>query len=160
MIRETLYIYSQNVRKNKMLTDTILETNKNNTDILFIQEPPRYITKYVSSPQNIKGTLLYSYPSYPEWTLYARQPTQQDDIPRVITYINKRISSLLALLCTDLIDHRDINLISLQINHRCSYAINMYSDDHQSAIKHLQDHEINIDNVLIMAGDFNIHDSD
>jgi len=159
MIRETLHIYSQNIRKNKTLTDTILETNKNNTDILFIQEPPQYITKYIPSPQNVKGTPIYGHPSHLEWTLYARQPTQQDDIPHVISYINKRISSLLALLSTDLIDHRDINLISLQINHRCSYAINVYSDNHQSAIRHLRDHEINIDNILIMAGDFNIHDS-
>ena len=159
MIREALHIYSQNVRKNKTLTDIILETNKNNIDILFIQKPPRYITKHVPSPQNIEGTPVYGHPSHPEWTLYAQQPTQQDDIPRTITYINKRISSFLTLLRTDLIDHRDINLISLQINHKCSYAINVYSDDQQTAIKHLWDHEINIDNILIMAGDFNICDS-
>ena len=35
---KTLKIFSQNVQKNKLLTDTILENNKN-FDILFIQEP-------------------------------------------------------------------------------------------------------------------------
>jgi len=39
MIRQKLTIFSQNVRKNKFLTDIILENNKNMTDIIFIQEP-------------------------------------------------------------------------------------------------------------------------
>jgi len=34
MIKETLKIFSQNVRKNKTLTDTILENNKDTTDII------------------------------------------------------------------------------------------------------------------------------
>jgi len=41
MIKQKLKKISQNVRKNKILTDIILENNKNITDIIFIQEPPR-----------------------------------------------------------------------------------------------------------------------
>jgi len=43
MIKETLRIFSLNVRKNKTLTDIILENNKKTTDIIFIQELPRYL---------------------------------------------------------------------------------------------------------------------
>ena len=39
MILKTHNIFSQNVRKSRLLTDTILE-NKKKFDILFIQEPP------------------------------------------------------------------------------------------------------------------------
>jgi len=37
MIVKNLKVFLQNVQKNKLLTDTLLETN-NNFDILFIQE--------------------------------------------------------------------------------------------------------------------------
>ena len=38
--------------------------------------------------------------------------------------------------------------------------INLYSDDCQSALKYLKNIEVNIQNMLIIAGDFNIRDSD
>jgi len=41
MIKNNLKIFSQNVRKNKVLTDIILETQKNSADVIFIQKPPR-----------------------------------------------------------------------------------------------------------------------
>ena len=37
--------------------------------------------------------------------------------------------------------------------------INIYSDDHQSALKYLEDTEVNIHNVLIMVDNFNIRNS-
>ena len=39
------------------------------------------------------------------------------------------------------------------------FFLNVYSDSQQSALKHLKDTEINLNNVIIMTGDFNIHDS-
>ena len=38
--------------------------------------------------------------------------------------------------------------------------INVYSDNNQFALKYLKDTEANIWNILIIAGDFNIKDSD
>ena len=38
--------------------------------------------------------------------------------------------------------------------------INIYSDDYQSDLKYLKDTEVNIWNMLIMAEDFNIRNSD
>ena len=38
--------------------------------------------------------------------------------------------------------------------------INVYFNDHQSTLKYLKDTEVNFCNVLIMAEDFNIRDSD
>ena len=134
---KSICIYSQNVRKNKILTDTILETEKNNSDIILIQEPLRYIIKSIPSPSSADGTPIYGHPSHPEWTSFARDSTNRDDIPWAITYINKRLNSLQPLLRRDILNHRDINLTSLVINHRCSYILNVYSDDNQTAISYL-----------------------
>ena len=37
--------------------------------------------------------------------------------------------------------------------------LNIYSDLSHTALKYLKDIEVNIDNILIMTGDFNIRDS-
>ena len=37
--------------------------------------------------------------------------------------------------------------------------MNIYLDSFHSALKYLKDTEVNIDNVLVMTGDFNIRDS-
>ena len=36
------------------------------------------------------------------------------------------------------------------------FLINIYLDDHQSTLKYLKDIKINLNNILIMTGDFNI----
>jgi len=37
--------------------------------------------------------------------------------------------------------------------------LNVYSDSQQNVLKHLKDTEVNLNNVIIMTGNFNIHDS-
>ena len=61
-----LQIFSQNVKKNKILTDIILEEQKNTSDIILIQEFPCYFIHNFSSNTNPKGDLLYSAPKYSE----------------------------------------------------------------------------------------------
>ena len=39
------------------------------------------------------------------------------------------------------------------------FMINIYSDSNQSALKYLKNTEANIQNILIVIGDFNIRDS-
>ena len=38
--------------------------------------------------------------------------------------------------------------------------MNIYSDEQQSALKYLKNIEVNLNNVCIMTGDFNIRDND
>ena len=40
------------------------------------------------------------------------------------------------------------------------FLINVYSDNHQSALKYLKNTKVNLNDVLIMTGDFNIRDND
>jgi len=52
MIKHNLHIYSQNTKKNKILTDSILEMQKNLLNIIFIQEPPRFFIWHAPSYTN------------------------------------------------------------------------------------------------------------
>ena len=79
--------------------------------------------------------------------------------PRVSAYINIHLSSLQFSLRTDIINHLDILLISFVNAHVSYFILNVYSDSSHSALKYLKDTEVNINNVLVMTGDFNIRDS-
>ena len=92
------------------------------------------------------------------WITFTRSPLANKDSPRVISYINIRLLSFYFLLCKDIINHRDINLISFSNNNICYYILNIYSDSSHT-LKYLKDTEVNIDNVILMTEDFNIRDS-
>ena len=96
---------------------------------------------------------------HPNWISFARFPLDRSDSPRVISYINICLSLLCFLLCKDIINHRDISLISFFNSNVCYYIMNIYSDSSHTALKYLKDTEVNIENVLFITGDFNIRDS-
>ena len=158
MIIQNLKIFSQNVCKNSLVTNTILET-LSQFDIIFIQEPPWSEIRKTLSSLNCKGKPLMSTCHHPNWIVFTRLPTNSNDFPRVISYVNIHLKSLCFLLRKDIFDHRDINIISFTINDICHYILNIYSDSSHSALKYLKDTEVNINNVLLMMGDFNIRDS-
>jgi len=158
MIVRNLKIFSQNVRKNSLIINTILETH-NHFDIILIQEPPWSEIRKIPSTMSCDGEPLMGTCHHPNWITFARAPSSSNDFPRVITYINIRLLSLRFLLRKDIFNHCDISLISFINNDVCHYILNVYSDSSHSALKYLKDTEVNIDNVLLMTGDFNIRDS-
>jgi len=81
------------------------------------------------------------------------------DFSRVVTYINIKLLSLHFLLQKDILNHRDILLISFFNNNKLFFLMNVYSDSSQLALKYLKNTEINIWNLLIMTRDFNIRDN-
>ena len=157
MLRE-LKIFSQNVQKNNFLINTVLEVNQN-FNIIFIQELSLTTLRTIPSSMNSEGISLLGVPNHPNWLTFAREPCSTNDSPRVIIYINVRLSSFCFSLQKDIINHRDI-LLTLFFNNSIVYWImNIYSDSSYSALKYLKDTEVNIPNLLIMTGDFNIRDS-
>jgi len=114
MIKETLKIFSQNIRKNKTLMDIILENNKKTTNIIFIQEPPRYLIRCNPSNTNPLGDLLYGSPNHSDWTLFIYQDLNQDNYARVAIYINKCLSRMRFILQLDIVNHWDINVLAFQ----------------------------------------------
>ena len=153
-----LKIFSQNVHKNSLIINSILETH-NHFDIILIQEPPWSEIRKIPSTTSCDGEPLMGTCHHPNWIAFARTPSSGNDFPRVITYINIRLLSLRFLLCKDIFNHRDISLISFINNDICHYILNAYSDLSHSALKYLKDTEVNINNVLLMTGNFNIRDS-
>ena len=144
IIYDNLKIFSQNVHKNTLITNTILKTHFH-FDIILIQEPPWSIICSIPSSTCSEGEVLVGTPHYPNWLSFARP-------------INIHLFSFQFSLCRDIINHRDILLISLFTNNVCSFIMNIYSDTFHSALKYLKDTEVNINNLLIMTGNFNIRD--
>ena len=79
--------------------------------------------------------------------------------PRVLVYINIRLSSLCFSLWKDIFNHRDILLVSFFNNNSIFWILNVYSNSLHSALKYLKNTEVNILNLLIMTGYFNIRDN-
>ena len=150
--------FLQNIQKNNFLINTVLEVNQN-FDIIFIQEPLWTTLRTIPSSMNFEGIPLLDVPNYPNWLIFAKEPCLTNDSPRVIIYINVRLSSLCFSLCKDIINHHDILLASFFNNSIVYWIINICSDSLHSTLKYLKDTEVNIPNLLIMTGDFNIRDS-
>ena len=158
MIVKDLKIFSQNIWKNNLIINTILEVNFN-FNVIFIQEPSWTTSRSISSSENSKDISLVGIPNHPNWLTFARDSNSMNNSPRVIIYINIRLLSLCFSLCKDMINHKDILLISFFNNNVCFYIMNIYSDSFHSAFKYLKDTEVNIQNLLLMTSDFNIRDS-
>jgi len=150
-------ILLQNVCKNALIVHSLLET-QNHYDIILIQEPPWSEIWKVLSLSTSEGDSLIGTNHHPNWIMFGRVPLDSNDSPRVISYVNIRLLPLYFLLCKDIINHRNINLISFFNDNTCFFILNVYSDSSHTALKYLKDTEINIGNILIMTGDFNIRD--
>ena len=109
IILKDLKIFSQNIHKNYLLTNLILE-NKN-FDIVFIQEPPWFIIWTILSLTSEEGEEIISISNYLLWAIFSKQLVNENKHPRVITYINVKLFQLQFLLRKDIMNYRDINLI-------------------------------------------------
>jgi len=158
MIFKDLKIFSENVQKNNLIVNTILEL-KVDFNIIFIQEPFWLTICTIPSSRNCEGESLVGITNHPNWLTFSKSSEMESDYPRVVIYVNIRLSSLCFSLCKDVINHKDILLISFFNNNNIFWLMNVYSDLSHAALKYLKDTEVYIQNLLIMTGDFNIHDS-
>jgi len=113
----------------------------------------------IPSLTNKKGKKLVEALNYPNWITFSRNILNNNDSPRVISYINIRLSQLCFSLWKDIFNHRNISCFSFFNNSSIYFLINVYSDLSQTALKYLKDIEVNINNILIMVEDFNIRDN-
>ena len=155
MILKDLKVFLQNVWKNKVLINTILKVNYN-FDIIFIQEPSWMTLKTISSSENSESIPLLGVPSHLNWLTFTKELCSSNDFPRVLVYINIKLVFLCFSLQKDIFNHRDILLVSFFNNNSVFWILNVYSDSSHSALKYLKNTKVNILNLLIMTGDFNI----
>jgi len=158
MIVNKLNIFSQNAHKNILIVNSILKTH-NHFDIILIQELPWSIIWSIPSSAFSKGECLVGSFHHSNWLFFAKPSISQLNYLRVLAYINICLSSLWFSLHRDIINHRDIILISFFSNNVCFFIINIYSDAFHSILKYLKDTEVNINNLILMTDDFNIRDS-
>ena len=94
--------------------------------------------------------------NHPNWLMFTRTSVNEDKCPRVAVYVNIRMFSFHFSLHKNIIDHRNILLVSFFNNNDICWLINVYSDSSHSALKYLKNTEVNIQNLIIMTRDFNI----
>jgi len=63
-------------------------------------------------------------------------------------------------LYLDIVNHYDINVLAFYNNRDIYFIINIYSNSNQTTLHFLCQNIINLDNTIIITGDFNIRDSD
>ena len=158
MIFKDLNIFSQNGQKNNLIRNTILKL-KADFDIIFIQEPSWLTIHTISSLRNCEGESLVGIANHPNQLTFSRSLETESDYPRVVIYVNIRLSPLCFSLCKDIINHKDILLILFFNNNNIFWLMNVYSNSSHTALKYLKNTEVCIRNLLIMTGDFNICDS-
>ncbi|KAJ3561032.1 hypothetical protein NP233_g10444 [Leucocoprinus birnbaumii] len=141
--------------------DTVLETNKDSFNILFIQEPPWRTIRQAPSTRDPNGEPVVGGPIHPEWTPIVRySPDNEDTCPRVMAFIHSRLQRLRPAYRRDLVDHRDIQVISLYSQGECVYLMNVYSDSHREAITFLTNEFVEFPGLLYMGGDFNVRSAE
>ena len=136
----------------------ILEINSN-FDTIFIQEPPQSIVQTTSSLTSEEGEKIISTSNHPNQITFSSLLLDDNNFPRVISYINIWLLNL-HFLHKDIYNHRDICCISFLNNREIFFLYNIYSNSNQSALKYLKNTEANIHNVLIMTRKFNIKNRD
>ena len=72
MLLKYLKLFLQNVQKNRLLTEIILE-NKKEFNILFIQESSWSFIWNIASLSNEKDDIIVGIPNYPAWMNFSRQ---------------------------------------------------------------------------------------
>ena len=97
-------------------------------------------------------------PNHSNWLTFFRTSLSANNSPRVVTYVNIRLSSLCFSLHKDIFNHRGIFIVFFSNKNDIFFLINVYSDSSQLALKYFKDTKANISNVLIMTGNFNIRD--
>ena len=158
MILKDLKIFSQNIQKNNFIINIILKVYFN-FNIIFIQELSWTTLHSIPSHTNCKGGLLIEIANHPNQLTFAREPDTTNDCPRVVIFINIRLSSFRFSLHKDVINHRDILLTSFFNNGNIFQLMNIYLDSSHSMIKYLKNIEFNFQNLLVITEDFNIQDS-
>ena len=69
------------------------------------------------------------------------------------------LSHLHFSLHKDIFNYKDINCFSFFNNNNIFFMLNIYSDNYQFALKYLKNTETNLQNILIIASNFNIRNN-
>ena len=145
-------IYCQNVHKNRQWTQQLLETLHDTTDIILLQEPPRYLAKRIPSGTDPLGVPEHDTCHHSAWSKTFFHTN-------VSVYIN---NAVLASHNFFLLPSIDKNIIAFALEEqdtgRRVHVINCYNDPAQPTLRHLLQFLDSMETSnLILMGDFNLH---
>jgi hypothetical protein len=112
--------------------------------------------------------MAYGPPIYPSWISLTENfdPTSKGLRPRVLMYVNRRLSQFKPQLHTDIIKHCDISIVTMRVKKQreeipCIFNImNVYNDGKlNSAVCLLEENWTKFPCISLCGGDFNIQDS-
>jgi hypothetical protein len=157
-LKDTISFLSFNVNKNYLYTETLLVhlSLQRKVDVIFIQEPPWRTIRHAPSATNLEGEEVIGPPLHRDWNVIYRKPDQSGN-PRTICYVHKRLVKLRPSYRREIINHKDLLLLSLQVGGSEIFALNVYNDDRAMAVSFLKREGLIIPHLSIMAGDFNCH---
>ena len=101
---------------------------------------------------------MVDIPNHSSWITCSRSLTNNNDHSKSYYLYQHTTHSTLFFSLKDILNCKDIGLISFFNNDIVFFMINIYSDDHQLALKYLKDTKVNIHNMLIMSNNFIIRD--
>ena len=107
MIIKSLKIFSQNIWKNKALTELILEKGIN-FKILFIQEPPWLVIHTILSSSNKEGDKVVGSSNYSNWMMFSSSSHNKHNYSKVVSYINIHLISMHFSLQKNVFNYKDI----------------------------------------------------
>lgn len=102
---------------------------------------------------------MVEIPNYPNWITFSRNSSSDHNSFKVISYINARLLQFCFFLRKDIFNYRNISCISFFNSKSIYFLVNIYSDSLHTALKYVKNTKANINNVLVMAEDFNIRDN-
>ncbi|KXN92361.1 hypothetical protein AN958_08376 [Leucoagaricus sp. SymC.cos] len=151
-----VHIFLQNVNKNYAHVDYVLESLKDNFDILFFQEPPWRTIRQTVSTTSAEGDDVVGAPKHPDWLYMVRLPTDGLN-PCVMAYVHRHLACLRPSMRWDIIDYWDIFVLSLFTFKGAVNLLNVYSDNAHTTINLLSQEVDSLLALAHMGGDFNCH---
>ena len=167
MEENKIRVLSFNVARNFLLVDSLLNICVNEYDIIFLQEPAWQVIRMAPSTVSREGDDVIGAPRHPMWTMMVRPPNP-GVTPRVMAYVSTRLVAMRPATRRDLIDHRDLLLVSLFGRGRTFNFLNVYNDADDTALDFLElgqadsaGRNTRLRNLSLtyMGGDFNCHSS-
>ena len=145
-------IYIQNVHKNRQWTQQLLETLVDTTDLILLQEPPRYFVKQIPSGTDPLGTPEHDTCHHAKWSKIFFHSN-------VSVYVNERVLATHNLFLHPTIDENIIAFsLEEQASSRCLHFVNCYNDLAKPTFERLITFLDSSDLPnLFLAGDFNLH---
>jgi hypothetical protein len=157
-LRDMISFFSFNINKNYLYMETLLVhlSLQKKVDIIFLQEPPWRTVRHTPSACSKEGEEVVGPPLHHDWNvIYCK--LDHSGNPRTMCYMHKRLVKFRPSYHREVIDHRDLLLLSLQVGGSEIFALNIYNDNRATTVSFLKREGLVIPHLLFMAGDFNCY---